>query len=298
VLTPLAASPVPNRPIRRLKLAGLAACVLLLTACAGPGVTTATWQPAPTLSTQEPQPSPSATAPGSSTAKVDPSSPTMTLAQVLAALPSFGPAPEPEPIRLSGGADAPIFFRLPLAAKVAFLTIDDGLDQQSDDLQVMRAAHIPFTMFLIGPVAAHDPSFFKQLESDGGLIEDHTITHPVLRGKPYATQHAEICAARTLLTTTFGAAPTLFRPPFGDYDSTTLRAVHDCGLLAAVHWSETVDSGKVRYQSSLQQIRPGDIILMHFRPAFPRDVLAALLAIHAAGLVPALLENYLSPPVA
>jgi hypothetical protein len=40
------------------------------------------------------------------------------------------------------------------------------------------------------------------------------------------------------------------------------------------------------------RIFPGDIILMHFRPAFLRDVLAALRAIHAAGLTPALLEDY------
>jgi peptidoglycan/xylan/chitin deacetylase (PgdA/CDA1 family) len=222
----------------------------------------------------------------------------MTLDDVLAALPHFAPAPAPEPIRLTGGPDAPIFFQLPVSTPVAFLTIDDGLVQQPEDLQIMKAAGIPFTMFLIAPVAAHNPAFFNQLVDDGGVIEDHTMTHPSLKGKPYATQRSEICGARTLLTTTFGPAPTLFRPPYGAYDTTTLRAVHDCGLQAAVHWSETVDQGKVNYQTALHRIQPGDIILMHFRPAFPRDVLAALLAIQAAGLVPALLENYVPGPLA
>jgi peptidoglycan/xylan/chitin deacetylase (PgdA/CDA1 family) len=131
--------------------------------------------------------------------------------------------------------------------------------------------------------------------ADGGVIEDHTLTHPELKGKSYAYQKNQICGARTVLTHAFGKAPMLFRPPFGDYDKTTLQVVHDCGLKAAFYWSETVRSGKVYYQTSVHKIKPGDIILMHFRPQFPADVLAALTAIHKAGLTPALLENYIVP---
>jgi hypothetical protein len=40
-------------------------------------------------------------------------------------------------------------------------------------------------------------------------------------------------------------------------------------------------------------VRAGDIILMHFRSAFTADFRAILAAIRAAGLKPALLENYL-----
>jgi len=40
-------------------------------------------------------------------------------------------------------------------------------------------------------------------------------------------------------------------------------------------------------------LKPGDIVLMHFRPAFVKDFLAALNAIHKAGLTPALLDDYL-----
>jgi peptidoglycan/xylan/chitin deacetylase (PgdA/CDA1 family) len=84
----------------------------------------------------------------------------------------------------------------------------------------------------------------------------------------------------------------LFRPPFGDRDNTTLTVAHGCGLKAAFMWKETVDKGKVRYQEG-HTVQPGDIILMHFRPAFVKDFLAALRAIHAAGLTPALLEDYI-----
>jgi peptidoglycan/xylan/chitin deacetylase (PgdA/CDA1 family) len=209
-------------------------------------------------------------------------------------VPAFPPAPPAVPLTLPAGPSAPIFKRLPITAPVAFLTIDDGLWQVPQALPLMTAAHIPFTMFLIAPVAAKYSGFFSQLESDGGTVEDHTLTHPELRGKGYAFQRHEICDAAGSLTNTFGSRPTLFRPPFGDYDQTTLRAAHDCGIKAVFYWSETVVNGAVRYQTADHRIQPGDIILMHFRTTFVADVIAALTAISKAGLTPALLENYIT----
>jgi peptidoglycan/xylan/chitin deacetylase (PgdA/CDA1 family) len=209
-------------------------------------------------------------------------------------LPKFGSRPAPTPITVPVGTYAPIFKRLPITQPVAFLTIDDGWIQLPEDLQIMKAAHIPFSMFLIGPVAAKNPGFFQQLEADGGVVEDHTITHPEMKGKPYDFQRHEVCDAKTSLEHTFGTSMRFFRPPFGNYDETTLKAVHDCGLKAAFYWSETVNNGTVFYQTAEHRIEAGDIILMHFRPAFVNDVIAALTAIHDAGLTPALLENYIS----
>ena len=230
-------------------------------------------------------PSPS----GSSGAVPDPG-----LASFVARIPKFPPAPVPQPVTVPAGPLAPIYHRLPVTQPVAFLTIDDGWFQLPDDLALMRDAHIPFTMFLIAPVAAKNPGFFKELEAAGGVIEDHTITHPSLRGAAYPFQHHEICDGRSSLEHTFGTTLHLFRPPFGNYDQTMLRVVHDCGLKAAFHWSETVNNGVVAYQTADHRIQAGDIILMHFRTTFAKDVLAALIAIHNAGLTPALLENYIA----
>ncbi|WP_412751157.1 polysaccharide deacetylase family protein [Krasilnikovia sp. M28-CT-15] len=208
-------------------------------------------------------------------------------------LPTFGPLPAPHPIALPGGPIAPIYQRLPVDQPVAFLTMDDGQTQLAQAHELMQAANIPFTMFLIAPVAGANPSFFQRLTASGGVIEDHTLTHRSLRGRPYEFQRQEICGAKTSLEQTFGTTVRFFRPPYGNYDRNTLKAVHDCGLQAAFYWSETVNNGKVRYQTPLHRIQPGDIILMHFRPGFIKDVTAALRAIHDAGLTPALLEDYL-----
>jgi peptidoglycan/xylan/chitin deacetylase (PgdA/CDA1 family) len=280
----------PRRVPSTRVLAVLVVAVLALTACdGGPPMraSVSATSASPTVARSATQGAP--TPKSSASTKAD------KLAAYLAKLPQFPAPPTPVPIKVPTGPRAPIYYRMPVKAPVAFLTMDDGIEQLPQDLAIMSAAHIQFTMFLIGPVAAKNPPFFKQLVTDGGQIEDHTLTHPELKGKSYAYQKNQICGARTTLTKTFGRAPVLFRPPFGDYDNTTLQVTHDCGLKAAFYWSETARNGKVFYQTSVHKIKPGDIILMHFRSTFAADLLAALTAIHKAGLTPALLEDYIVP---
>lgn len=243
-----------------------------------------------TTVTPSPRPSSSASARGG---QPSPSN-TLPVNPFAARVPHFPPAPAPQRIKLPTGSAAPIYSRLPVTQPVAFLTMDDGQVRLPQDIQLMQAAHIPFTMFLIAPVAASDPQFFKGMEAAGGVVEDHTINHLDMRGRSYASQRHEICDSAPTLERTFGQRPQFFRPPGGSYDTTTLRVVHDCGFKAAFNWSETANYGKVYYQTSVHRIQPGDIILMHFRQNFVDDVLAALKAIHDAGLVPALLSDYVS----
>ncbi len=277
------------RATHRKRRFGVATITLLLLAACTPGH-------ADSQSPATPRPAPSDSS-GSPTASASPT-PSLAPNKFRDRVPTFPAAPPAQPVTLHGGPEAPFFSRLPTTAPVAFLTMDDGYSRSPDALELMRAAGIPFTLFLIAPVAAQDPAFFKQLTQSGAVIADHTLTHPTLKGRSYASQKHEICGAADSLANTFGARPKLFRPPFGAYDHTTLRAAHDCAMTAVLNWSETVDKGIVRYQTAEHRIKAGDIILMHFRPAFIDDVLAALNAIKAAGLTPAVLTDYLVPPAA
>ncbi|GIE05053.1 hypothetical protein Adu01nite_64030 [Paractinoplanes durhamensis] len=206
-------------------------------------------------------------------------------------VPQFSPPPPPEPIVLPPGDQVPFLSRVPVTQPVAFLTIDDGYLKNPEAIKLFAAAHIPVTLFLTTDAIQDDPAFFDQLRGYGAVIEAHTISHPELAGRSYVFQKHQICDGADRLAQWYGRRPVLFRPPFGDKDNTTLRVAKECGMTAAFMWKETVDKGKVRYQEG-KVVQPGDIILMHFRPAFVKDFLGALKAIHRAGLTPALLEDY------
>jgi peptidoglycan/xylan/chitin deacetylase (PgdA/CDA1 family) len=231
------------------------------------------------IHTDQASPSPSAPAP-----ELPPS--------ILARIPKFATPPAPAPITVPPGDSAGWYSAIPTTQPVAFITIDDGWTRVPQGPALLRAAHVPVTLFLEVNAIKADPDYFRQLQQAGAVIEAHTISHRNLNGASYAVQKHEICGSADQLGQLYGRRPLLFRPPFGDKDATTLRVVHDCGMHAAFFWKETTDKGIVRYQTSAHRVQAGDIILMHFRPAFVDDFLAVLAAISQAGLTPALLEDY------
>jgi peptidoglycan/xylan/chitin deacetylase (PgdA/CDA1 family) len=239
-------------------------------------------------------PTPSASPSAVPTPSVQPAGkPVKNLAWYLAQAPDFPPPPPPQRVNLPESGSAAFWYRVPTKQKVAFITIDDGgLSRRPEVVDLIKRAGIPVTLFLNSPAATSYTSYFKAIQDAGGVVENHTITHTSLKGKPYDFQRREICGAADRLQQLFGRRPTLFRPPFGNRDATTLKAAHDCGAKVVFYWTQTVDKGIVRYQTAEKVVKPGDVLPMHFRPALMDDLLAALKAIHRSGLTPALLEDY------
>ncbi|MBX6748201.1 MAG: polysaccharide deacetylase family protein [Micromonosporaceae bacterium] len=209
-------------------------------------------------------------------------------------LPGFDPAPTPEPVWLSRyEGQTALVGAIPTSQPVAFLTIDDGAVRHPMALELIQAAKVPVTLFLTTNYVTGNEAWFAALRDTGYVtIQNHTVSHPNLKTGGYEVARDQLCAANDRLAAAFGQRPTYFRPPYGEYDGTTLAAAWACGLQAGFHWRETVDAGTVYYQRDHGRIHAGDIILMHFRPAFPDDFVAALQAIKNSGLVPARLEDY------
>jgi peptidoglycan/xylan/chitin deacetylase (PgdA/CDA1 family) len=213
-------------------------------------------------------------------------------ANLRARVPQFPPAPAPTKVTLPTDGKAGIFKRIPTTEKIAFITIDDGWQKDPLALQLFQAANVPITLFLEVNAVQENPAYFTPLQGAGATIQNHTISHPTMTYLGYDSQKRQICGGADQLAKLYGQRPTLFRPPGGSYNTTTLRAAHDCGMKAVFTWTETTDHGKVFYQQDPHVVQPGDIILMHFRPRFVDDFLAVLKAIHKAGLTPARLEDY------
>jgi hypothetical protein len=187
---------------------------------------------------------------------------------------------------------APVLSRIPTKEPVVFLGIDDGAQKAPFELQMMKANRVRASLFLADIFVRDQPQFFADFVRAGSLIENHTVHHRLLSNLSYEQQKQEICDEADRQQQLYGRRPILFRPPGGDYNLDTRKAAAACGMRAVVLWISKANGGVMEYQlgNSLQR---GDIVLMHFRPEFQRDMQSFLDAQNAAGLHTELLEDWL-----
>ncbi|MEU9171875.1 polysaccharide deacetylase family protein [Streptomyces sp. NPDC048420] len=202
------------------------------------------------------------------------------------------PVPPRVPVRTAvrPGGLPPVVKRVPTSDKVVFLTYDDGAERDPRFVDMVRELRLPVSMFLTDSVVGPGYGHFARLQSVGASIQNHTLDHPALRGLPYAGQRAEICGQQEKIRSRFGIRPRLFRPPYGTYDRTTLRAAADCGLSAVVLWS-------VAAQGERRGLRAGDVISVTSAettgPTLTERTTRLLREIQRRGLTVGRLEDYL-----
>ncbi|MER6470281.1 polysaccharide deacetylase family protein [Streptomyces collinus] len=159
----------------------------------------------------------------------------------------------------------PVFTTVPTRQKVVFLTIDDGDDKDPDFLRMMSDLKVPYSAFLSNYLVKNDYGYFRRMQAEGHTLNNHTLTHPYLPGLSYEEQKDEICGMQAVMKKQFGKAPTVFRPPYGDYNGDTLRAAKSCGIKYAPIWDEEVFVDHWEYRDDDRSLHPGDIVLTHFR---------------------------------
>lgn len=200
--------------------------------------------------------------------------------------PDISSLPQPEQF-------APVIAKIQTQKRVVFLSIDDGAVKNPEAITYIKQHHYPLTLFLSHVPAGDNYSYFKPLVTDANnTVQDHTISHPNLTRLSQLQQKREICNQADNIKREFGAAPTLFRPPYGLYNAGTQRAAAACGLKAIVLWSATINDGKIQYQTGSHLV-PGDIVLMHFRPKIIEDLQAFTNEIESQHLTIGKLEDWL-----
>ena len=181
----------------------------------------------------------------------------------------FAPAPAPpavKPITLSA-SDPAVFSHVPLTDKVVFVTIDDGIEKDPTFIQMVKDFQIPITISLADVLIRDDYAYFEELYETGYIsIQNHTVTHPLdMPSLSASRQLYEISGQQEKLQKEYGVTPYIFRPPGGNYNATTIASASEAGLKGLMLWKEAMQISDMEYQTSAHQLKPGDIILCHFR---------------------------------
>jgi peptidoglycan/xylan/chitin deacetylase (PgdA/CDA1 family) len=126
--------------------------------------------------------------------------------------------------------------------KVVALTFDDGYNSAACSALVdeLMATATPATFFPNAVYGAGSPTLWRRVAALGFPIGNHSTHHPLMTRLPFAAQYSEIASDRAIADRVLGQ-PTLsvFRPPFGAWNGTTLAAAGAAGYPIVLNWDVT-----------------------------------------------------------
>ncbi|AYG81024.1 Bifunctional xylanase/xylan deacetylase [Streptomyces hundungensis] len=219
-------------------------------------------------------------------------------------------APAPRPAVGRGPELSFVVDHVPMRAKVVFLTFDDGPGVDPAFVRMVHDLGVPVTLFPNdggaagagagagadgGALPGRDRS--DVLRALGAGVHNHALHHRDLRALDYEGQRAEICGRQGRLAARAAAIrPRFFRPPYGAYDASTLRAAKECGISAVVLARAGMTPEGLRYAGGAHGLRAGDIV----RGSLPaaggggmRGVVRLLEEVRVQGFAVGRLEDYL-----
>ena len=160
-------------------------------------------------------------------------------------------------------------WRGPRAHRHVALTFDDGPDPEWTPrvLDLLAAAGVHATFFLIGERAARAPAVVKRIAAEGHELANHSWSHPNLWFCGPRTTTEQVRRAHDTIGEITGTPPRLFRPPWGMVNAAMFSAVRKAGE-RCIFWSiqpegqrPTPADQQVTYV--LRRAHPGAIIDLH-----------------------------------
>ena len=186
--------------------------------------------------------------------------------------------------------DVRVIKRVRTNKRVVFITIDDGGYISPSLVRYLNRERIPITSFVMpGPLQWQ---WYKMRNIRLMRYGDHSNTHAHLRRLTLWGQKVEICWGKRLVQRITHKKVVLFRPPGGDYNADTLRAMAHCGIRYLILWNAIADHQLIRMRSS-HKLMPGDIILMHYKSDLEHSLRHVMAQLKHDGLRPAFLNDYL-----
>jgi peptidoglycan/xylan/chitin deacetylase (PgdA/CDA1 family) len=147
------------------------------------------------------------------------------------------------------------------------LTFDDGPSIYTRRfVRMLRAQHAVATFFMIGDQLSvgYEGTLREELRN-GDALGDHTWTHPDLVTAGGVL--SQLQRTKSAIAALSGYTPCVFRPPYGDYDSSVLRTARSLGL-DTITWEVDPSDYALPGVAAIEQrvlakAQPGSIVLSH-----------------------------------
>ncbi|SNX55083.1 polysaccharide deacetylase family protein [Thermoanaerobacterium sp. RBIITD] len=152
-----------------------------------------------------------------------------------------------------------------------------GSDKTEKLLNILKDKNIKTTFFLTGLWVDKYPNLVKKIAEEGHEVENHSNTHPHMSQLNENQIIDELKSNEEKIINLSGKKPTLFRPPFGDYNNRLIETAKSLGYYT-IQWDvDSLDWKGLDTEAIIERVLPnvknGSIILFHNNGNFTADAL-------------------------
>jgi len=156
-----------------------------------------------------------------------------------------------------------------------------GAERTQQILNTLREFDVQTTFFLTGFWVEEYPEYVKLIAQEGHELGNHTFSHPHLSTLPPEQIREELKRLEQMIVEVSGQKPTLFRPPFGEYNNEVIRAAQDLGY-QTIQWSiDSLDWQNLSKEELISRVtaraHKGAIILFHNNGLYTADALPLII---------------------
>ena len=105
-----------------------------------------------------------------------------------------------------------------------------GNEDTQQLIDILGRYHVKATFFVVGDWVEKYPESVKALSDAGHEVMSHSDTHAYFNALSAQEIVADLTAAGEKIAAVTGKTPTLFRPPFGEYDDHVIATVRGMGI--------------------------------------------------------------------
>lgn len=185
---------------------------------------------------------------------------------------AFSPATKPLPV-----------YNVDTQEKKVAISFDAAWGEEKTDeiLKILEDRGIKTTFFLVGYWVDKYPHRVQQIFEAGHEIGNHSNTHPHMSELNNEQISQELKDLSDKVEKITSVRPTLFRPPYGDYDDQVVLQSRKDGY-EIVQWNvDSLDWKNLGKEHMIKQVtknvQPGDIILFHNNSQYITEALPEIL---------------------
>lgn len=169
------------------------------------------------------------------------------------------------------------------AGRMVALTFDDGLFKAKTPkiLEILQEHDARATFFALGRYVENNPELAQQVLAAGCELGSHSWFHAKQTTLSAEDRAADFARVAKAFIDAVGSAPYLFRAPYGALNDDVKQDITGQNMISVLWSLDTEDwrakSADAVYNSVMNVVKPGDIILMHENGEYTLEALPRIL---------------------